>query len=141
LGPHNTARATFYESIVQLLQSLLSIDGGVVVDIGISEGSTSDSITANTNRSNRSDLGEKLEEHGFSDGGVELADVEGGRSLRVRGSRAWGRSSSIRILRVNVGDIGIDGRSAVRIASIQGSIIEVISKLVDSRSGSGRHPE
>jgi hypothetical protein len=57
----------------------------------------------------------------------------------VRSSRAGGRASSIRILGTNVRDIGVDGGSAVCLASIQGRIVEIGGKLVDS--GSGRHLE
>jgi hypothetical protein len=84
-------------------------------------------------------LREELEEHGFSDRRVELTNVEGGRSLRVRSGRAGGRSSSIRVLGTNVGDISVNGRSAVCVASVQGRIIEVSGELVDS--GVGRHLE
>jgi hypothetical protein len=84
-------------------------------------------------------LGEELEKHSLSDRGIELTDIEGSGGLGMRSSRAGGRASSIGILRVYVGNIGIDGRSSVCLASIQRSVAEFRGQLVD-RSG-GRHLE
>jgi hypothetical protein len=139
LRPHNTAWASLDQSVVELLQSFLAINSSIVVNVGVSKRAAGHSITADTDGSDRTDLREELEEHGFGDGRVELTNVEGSRSLRVRSGRAGGRSSSIGVLGTNVGDISVDGGSAVCVASVQGSIIEVSGELVDS--GGGRHLE
>jgi len=142
LGPHDTAGTALDESVVQLLESFLAIGGGVVVDIGVSKGAASHGITADTDRGDRSNLGEELEKHGLSDGGIEFADVERSRGLRVGSSRAWGWSSGVRILGADVGDIGVEGSCTVCIAAVQGGLVEVGGQLVDSGgSGSSRHLE
>jgi len=76
LGPHDAAWTAFDESIVQFLQGLLAISSGVVVNIGIAKGATSNGITANTNGSNGTDLREELKEHSFSDGWVEFTNIK-----------------------------------------------------------------
>jgi len=77
LRPHDTARLVLDGNIVQGLQSTLGVKGVVEVDVGISERSAGDSITANTNRSHRSNLVEQFEQMPL--GGIkgEVANVQG----------------------------------------------------------------
>lgn len=49
------------------------------VDVGVLERSPGDGVTANTDGRNRANHREDLVEHGLSDGGVELSNVEGSR--------------------------------------------------------------
>ena len=79
LRPHDTARLALDESVVQLLESTLTIVAAVVVDVGVTERTAGDSVTADTDGSDLADGGEELEEHGLGDGGVELTNVEGSR--------------------------------------------------------------
>jgi hypothetical protein len=91
LGPHDAARTTLDDGVVEFLEGFLTIRSGVVVDIGVSKGATGDGVTADTDRGDSTDLGEELEEHGLSDGGVEFSDVKRGRVLGVRCGRVGGR--------------------------------------------------
>lgn len=106
LRPHDTAGLALDESIVQVLESALTISGVVVVDIGVTERATGDGITADTDGSDLADGGEELVEHGLGDGGVELTNIERSRvglagsggsrlSNRSLGSRAGGLGSTV----------------------------------------------
>jgi hypothetical protein len=90
LRPHDTAGLALDEGVVQLLESALTIVAAVVVDVGVTERTASDGVTADTDGSDLADGGEELEEHGLGDGGVELTNVEGSRVgglvLVLRGS-------------------------------------------------------
>jgi len=94
LGPHDTARTTLNGGIVEGVESALSIDDGVEVDVSVAETATSERITANSNRGDWADLVEELEDDAFGHITVELADIEGGRGVRLRRSggrrRRWG---------------------------------------------------
>jgi hypothetical protein len=79
LRPHDTARLALDEGVVQLLESTLTIVAAVVVDVGVTERTAGDSVTADTDRGDLTNGGEELEEHGLGDGGVELTNVEGSR--------------------------------------------------------------
>lgn len=138
LGPHDAARASLDEGVVELLKSLLAISGGVVVDVGVAEGATGDSIAADTDGSDGADLGEELEEHGLGDGGVKLADIEGGGSLRVRGGSGGGSSLSTLGLALSGGDGGVDGGRGSGLV-LEAGVAEVSGELVDSGVGSGSH--
>lgn len=132
LGPHDAARATLDESVVELLESLLAIRGGVVVDVGIAERATGDGITADTDGSDSADLGEEFEEHGLGDGGVELSNVERSGVLGVRSSRVGGRTRGI--LRAST-NRGVDGGLGIT-AAVERGVVEVVGKLVNSAGGS-----
>lgn len=135
LGPHDAARAALDDGVVQLLQGLLAIDGGVVVDIGVSERATGDGITADADGGDGADLGEELEEHGLGDGGVELTDVErGGRGVVARGGGAWGGSGAILSALGGV-DGGVDG-GGVLIGAVEAGVAEISSELVNGAGGS-----
>ena len=121
LGPHDAARAALDESVVELLQRLLAIGSGVVVDIGISQRATESPHQRQTRMEATEPIWEKSSKSMASvTEGVELANVERGRGLGVRDSRAGGGTSSVWVLRLCVGDIGVDGRCAVRFASHSG---------------------
>jgi len=138
LRPHDTARAALDEGVVEVLESLLTISSSVVVDVGVAEGATGDGITANTDRSDGTDLREKLEEHSLGDRGVELADVERGRVLGVRVSRGGGGSGSIV---TGSSDGSVDGRS-LGLTSVNRGVAEVVGELVNSTGSSvGSHCE
>lgn len=79
LGPHDAARLTLDESVVQILKSTLTVSGVVVVDVGVAQGAAGDGITADTDGGNLTDGREELVEHSLSHGGVKLADVERSR--------------------------------------------------------------
>lgn len=128
LRPHDAARLALNGGVVQLLESTLTISGVVVVDVGVSERTTGDGITADTDGRNGADGGEELEEHSLSDGGVKLSNVEGGRLV---GSRVATSSlgSAILIVGVLLGSRGNGGRD----------LLDVL--LSGDRSGNfgGRH--
>jgi len=138
LRPHDAAGAALDQGVVELLKSLLAIGSSIVVDIGITKGAAGDGVTADTDRGDSTDLGEELEEHSLGDGGVKLANVEGGRVLGVRSSGGGGRSSSI----VSGGsDTGVDSRS-LSIATVERGVVEVVGELVNSAwSSVGGHCE
>ncbi|CAF3461033.1 unnamed protein product [Fusarium graminearum] len=138
LGPHDTAGAALDDGVVELLKSLLAIRSGIVVDVGIAERATGDGITADTNGSNSTNLGEKLEQHSLGDGGVKLANVEGSRVLGVRSSGGGGRSGSIVS---GSSDTSVDGRG-IGLASVERGVVEVVGELVNSAGSSvGGHCE
>jgi hypothetical protein len=122
-------------SVVELLQSLLSIRGGIVVDVGISERTTSDGVAADTNGCDWADLREELEKHSLGDGGVKLSNVERSRSLWMWSSGAWSWAGIVSVFTTSVGDVGINGRGALCLTSIQGGVVEVLGELFDG----GRH--
>ncbi|ROV94110.1 hypothetical protein VPNG_09340 [Cytospora leucostoma] len=136
LGPHDTARAALDNSVVELLKSLLTITGGVVVHVCVAQGATGDGITANTDGGDRADLGEELEEHGFGDGGVELANVQRGGGSMVRSSRVGGGSG---LLASELGGVdgSVDAGGGI-LGAVQGGVAEISSELVNSGSGGGR---
>lgn len=114
LRPHDSARLTLDERVVEVLESPLAVGSVKVIDIGVTERSSSDGVTANTDasqlvsnplnqptaekpdlRSNRTDHVEDLEEHSLGDAGVELTNIEGGRNgVTTRGGGGRGRSRS-----------------------------------------------
>ena len=112
LRPHDAARAALDECVVEFLQCALTIRRVVVVHVGVSERSASDSIAADSNRGDLPDSGEKLEEHGLGDRGIELSNVEGSRVRLVRGCTGCGRCRSLTLIvgwaniRVDRGAIG-----------------------------------
>jgi hypothetical protein len=140
LGPHDTAGAALDDGVVEVLKSLLAVSSSVVVDVGIAERATGDGITADTDRSDGTNLREELEQHSLSDGGVKLADVERSRVLRVRSSRGGGRSGSI--VRGGSGsDTGVDSRS-LGFTAVERGVVEVVGELVNSTGRSvGGHCE
>ncbi|GKT65979.1 hypothetical protein ColTof4_03266 [Colletotrichum tofieldiae] len=141
LRPHDAARAALDESVVELLESLLTIGGGVVVHVRIAKRAAGNRITADTNGSDGANLGEQLEEHGLGDGGVELANVERGRGLGVGGSRAGGRASGIGIFALSARlNVGVDGGGVLRVSAVERGVAQVVGELVDSAVvGSGGH--
>lgn len=96
-------RALGFTNETIMYKWLLTIGSVEVVDVGIAKGTTGHSITANTNASDErkstesrqnnktrghqprhgSDHVENLEEHCLSDGGIEFANIEGGRGGRA----------------------------------------------------------
>lgn len=114
LRPHDSARLTLDERVVEVLKSPLAVGSVEVVDIGVTERSSSDGVTANTDtsqlvssplnqptaeksdlRSNRTDHVEDLEEHSLGNAGVELTNIEGsGNGVTTGGSGGRGRSRS-----------------------------------------------
>jgi len=92
LGPHDTARLSLDQGVVELLKSALTIVGAVVVDVGVAERATGDGVTTDTDGSDLTNGGEELEQHGLGDRGVELTNVKRGRVgvLRGRSGRGWG---------------------------------------------------
>jgi hypothetical protein len=101
-------------------QTRLTISDVVEVDVGVTEGAAGDGITADTDRGNRADRVEHLEQHSLVDGGVELTNVErgrgGGGSGRDRGkvgslgSLGLGGSNLLLLLQAQVvGGSGGDG--------------------------------
>jgi hypothetical protein len=138
LGPHDTAGAALDDGVVEVLESLLAVSSSVVVDVGIAERATGDGITADTDRSNSANLGEKLEQHSLGDGGVKLANVERGRVLGVRSSGGGGRSSSIVS---GSSDTGVDSRG-LGLTAVDRGVVEVVGELVNSAGSSvGGHCE
>jgi hypothetical protein len=116
LRPHDTAGTTLDKSVVQVLKGALAISRVVVVDVGISEGATGNSVTADSNGSNLSNGGEKLEKHSLGHRGVELANVERGR-MRLVGV---GSGSGIAGCGVR-GNVGVDS-GAVGVGSAVGVV-------------------
>lgn len=128
LRPHDSARLTLDERVVEVLESPLAVGSVEVVDIGVTERSSSDSVTANTDasqlvsnplnqptaekpdlRSNRADHVEDLEEHSLGDAGVELANIErGGNGVTTGASGGRGRRRSA------LGGSGLGGGSRSR---------------------------
>jgi len=109
--PHDAAWPALDLSVVQGVESTLSVNNVVEVDVGIAQGATGHRITANTDGSNRSHDRESLEELRLSDIGVQVADIKGGRS-----QGRLGRSSSVVVVVVVVGGGGggIGGGSGSR---------------------------
>jgi hypothetical protein len=140
LGPHDTAGAALDDGVIKVLKSLLTVSSSVVVDVGIAERATGDGITADTDRSDGTNLREELEQHSLSDGGVKLADVERSRVLGVRSSRGGGRSGSI--VRGGSGSgTGVDSRS-LGFTTVDRGVVEVVGELVNSTGSSvGGHCE
>lgn len=136
LGPHDAARAAFDKRVVELLESLLAIGSGVVVHISVSKRSTGDSIAADTNGGNGTDLGEELEEHGLGDGRIELANVKGGGSLRMRSGGARSGTCGVDVITLIVAsmDSGVGWWSAL-VASIEVGAGKIRGELVESASG------
>jgi hypothetical protein len=60
LAPHDAAALPSNGLNVHLIQGAVSILGVLEVDIGISQGATSDGITAHTHRDNRTDSIENI---------------------------------------------------------------------------------
>jgi hypothetical protein len=125
LGPHDAARLSLDQGVVELLKGTLTISGVVVVDVCVSQRTAGDGITADTDGGDRSDGREQLEEHSLGDVEVELSNVEGGRLV---GSRGGGGSGLVGIA---VGS-GVDGGDTVR--------RELLGLLLDGGgSFGGRH--
>lgn len=135
LGPHDAAGATLDDGVVELLKSLLTITGGVVVDVCVSQRATGNSVTADTNGGNGTDLGEELEEHGLGNGRVELTNVEGGGGSVV-GSGGVGGGSSILAVELRGVDGGVDASGGL-VGAVQVGVAEISSELVNSGSGGG----
>ena len=99
LGPHDSARAVLDEGVVEVLEGALTVGSVEIVDVGVSERTTGDGITADSDAEisadyvldppgNRADHVEDLKEHGLGDSVVELSDVERSTSsLGGTGSR------------------------------------------------------
>ncbi|KAH0492671.1 hypothetical protein TgHK011_007615 [Trichoderma gracile] len=131
LRPHDAAGTALDEGVVELLEGLLAIRSGVVVHIGVAQRAAGDGVTADTDGSHSTNLGEELEEHGLGDGGVKLSDVERGRVLGV-GSGGGGRSRGI----LSTGaDGSVDGRSLDIATAIEGGVVEIAGELINSGGG------
>lgn len=76
LGPHDTAWLVSDGDVVQRIQSKFSIARVVEVDVGISKGSASDGITANTDGSHRPHLVEKFEQMPLRSIGGKITHVQ-----------------------------------------------------------------
>jgi hypothetical protein len=113
LGPHDAARLALDDGVVQLLEGLLAVLRAVVVNIGVAERATGDGVAADTDGRDLANGGEQLEEHGLGDGGVELADIERGRVLVVRGGSGGGGGDTV----LGSADVGID-LSAVGVSAV-----------------------
>ncbi|KAK8919492.1 hypothetical protein VCV18_008318 [Metarhizium anisopliae] len=134
LRPHDAARTALDEGVIELLQSLLSISSRVVIDVGIAQRATRDGITTDTDGGDSTDLGEELEEHGLGDRGIKLSDVERGGVLRMGSSGA--RSGSRGVFGACSADGGVDSGLGIAAAIIEGGVVEVGGKLVNSAGGS-----
>ncbi|KAF5134446.1 hypothetical protein E5D57_005080 [Metarhizium anisopliae] len=134
LRPHDAARAALDEGVIELLQGLLSISSRVVIDVGIAQRATRDGITTDTDGGDSTDLGEELEEHGLGDRGIKLSNVERGGVLRMGSSGA--RSGSRGVFGACSADGGVDSRLGIAAAIIEGGVVEVGGKLVNSAGGS-----
>merc|ERR1719337_728257 len=67
VAPHNAAGAALDLGVVQGVKGPLGIGDVVVVHVSVAEGLPRDGVTANTDRSNRTNRIEHLVQHGFSD--------------------------------------------------------------------------
>lgn len=90
----------------------------VEVDIGIAKRTTSDSVSAHTNRGNGANLVEHFKQHGFSDEGIEFTDIKRGRGTSSAGlnnsssSRNGGSSRDSTTSSRGIGNGGIIQASA-----------------------------
>jgi len=98
--PHDTARdflagGGVTEANVHGIESLFSIFEAMEVDIGVTERAASDGVTADTDGGDRANSVELIVQHSFADIGIEVTNVEGGRSendLRLSSSRSGSSS-------------------------------------------------
>jgi hypothetical protein len=131
LRPHDAARTTLDQSIVELFKRLLAVRSGVVVNVGIAERTTGDGVTADTDGSDRANLREELEKHGLGDGGIKLSDVERGGVLGVRSSRVGSRTRGV----FGAGAYGgVNGRLGIA-AAVERGVVKVAGKLINSAGG------
>mmetsp|Transcript_19997 Transcript_19997/g.33706 ORF Transcript_19997/g.33706 Transcript_19997/m.33706 type:complete len:577 (+) Transcript_19997:385-2115(+) len=84
LGPHDAARAALDVSKVHRVESTLSILDVVEVHIGVSERSTSDGVTADSDGGHGSNSVEHLKQESLSDFGMKISHVKGGGLERGR---------------------------------------------------------
>lgn len=110
LRPHDPAWPVLDQRVVEMLQSPLAVSGVEVIDIGVTERSSRDSISTDSNstisradnrsvhsRSNGSDHVEDLEQHSLRDAAIQFTDVEAGSRAGCgsgTGSRLSGRIGS-----------------------------------------------
>lgn len=135
LRPHDAAGTALDKGVVEFLEGLLAVGSRVVVHVGVAERTARDSIAADTDRSNGTNLREELEEHSLSDGGVELANIERSRVLGVRGGRVWGRARGI----VTSSDVGVNSGS-LALTVVDGGVVEIVGELINSAGVvAGRH--
>jgi hypothetical protein len=76
LAPHDTAWLSLDHGEVHGIESTFSVIQLVIVDIRVTEGATSNSVTAHTNRGNVADSVEDLEQQTFVDIGGKVSDVK-----------------------------------------------------------------
>jgi hypothetical protein len=92
LSLHDTTSASLDQRVVQRVESTFTVSSVEVVDVGVTERSTSDGITTDSDGSDGTDHVEDLEKHGLGDARVELANVEGSGSGSRVGSSGRGLS-------------------------------------------------
>ena len=83
MAPHDAARLVLDQRVVHRLESALSVDDRVEVDVRVAERAARDRVTAHTDRSDWAHRIEKLEEQSLRDLRVQVANVEGSRRERV----------------------------------------------------------
>ena len=76
MTPHDTAGLSLDHGIVHSIESTFSVIQLVIVDVSIAEGTTGNSVTANTNRGNMTDGVEDLEQQTLVDVDGELSYVK-----------------------------------------------------------------
>lgn len=90
LRPHDSARSSLDQRVVEVLHGSLSIGSVEKVDIGVPEGSSGDCVSTDSDGSDGTDHVEDFKQHGLGDCRVELTDVER-RATRRGLDRASGR--------------------------------------------------
>jgi len=93
--PHDTAGSAADGLVVVGSQGTLSIFSAVEVDVSISEGAASGSVTANANGGNRADLVKDIKEKSLSDLAVQVTDVEGSGRVEAHTSSSSLRRGSL----------------------------------------------
>lgn len=78
LAPHDPAGPSLDLAEVHGFDGAFGVDRVVVVDVGVAEGTAGDGVAADADGGDGADGVEYFVEGGFVDGGVEVADVEGG---------------------------------------------------------------
>jgi hypothetical protein len=134
LAPHDAAGAVLDQRVVEVLEGTLTVSRVEVVDVSVAERAAGNSVAADTDRSHRANEVEDLEEHGLSDGSVELADVERSRVARLLGTRGGSGSGLSRLALAASGGSGGRSRGSSGRLGRGGS-----SSSGRGRDGLGRH--
>ena len=85
VAAHDAARLVLDERVVHRLQRSLSIHHRVEVDVGVAKRATAHRVTAHTNRRDRPDRIEQLEQQSLRHLGVQVTNIErsGGIGVHV----------------------------------------------------------